>query len=55
MEEDLLFVQIEVANVQDIYRFTFTGPKSAIIFDKYDFIWTQIWLLIDLCLPRIFE
>ena len=55
MEEQLLFLRKNVANVKGVSDFTFTGPNSAIITDSYDYVETQIYIMVQLYFPRIFK
>ena len=54
MEEQLLLVGSNVANVVYVRYFTFAGGDSAIIFiDSCDSIRTQVRILVVFSLPRI--
>ena len=56
MEEQLLLVGSNIANVVYVRYFTLTGGDSAIIFvDSCDSIRTKVRILVILRLPRILQ
>ena len=55
MEEHLLFVWSNVANVENFCDINFAGPNSDIRFDSCNSIGTQICILVGLCFPYIIK
>ena len=55
MEEHLFVVQINVANIEGVCNFTFTGSNSAIISDSCISVGTQIYILVEIGFQHIFK
>ena len=55
MDSSLFLVRSWILDVKGVRDFAFTGSYSAIISERYDYIGTQVGVLIEFCLPRIFK